>query len=87
MSRIKCFAKVRRDGCSCLCGSHCNGYDQCPFYKNEAQYRADIKLAYMQLRRLPPEAQRAIAEQYYHGRMPWVPRKTASGRHRKSGGF
>ena len=50
----------------------CVGYENCPFYKDHAQYNADLDLHYQRLRQLPQEEQRAIADKYYHGRMPWV---------------
>ncbi len=72
MKPVKCFAKRGRIRCDCLREQRCLGYDMCPFYKGEAQHRADINAAYMHLRRLPPEVQRAIADQYYRGKMPWA---------------
>ena len=72
MRASTCFAK-RGTKCKCLIVSRCPGYKRCPFYKGNVQYRADLNAAYMHLRRLPPEAQRAIADQYYAGEMPWAP--------------
>ena len=71
MRASTCFAK-RGTKCDCLIVSRCPGYKRCPFYKGNVQYRADLNSAYMYLRRLPPEAQRAIADQYYDGEMPWA---------------
>ena len=82
MRASTCFAK-RGTGCDCLCVKRCRGYKHCPFYKNGPQYRADLNAAYMHLRRLPPEAQRAIADQYYRGRMPWALPAAHSAGHKK----
>ena len=70
--KISCFAIKPKQKCAALEVRRCPGYKHCPFYKNCTQYDADIQLAYLRLRLLPPEAQRAIADQYYHGEMPWV---------------
>ena len=72
MRPTTCFAK-RGLKCDCLEVSRCVGFGKCPFYKGSTQYRADLNAAYMHLRRLSPEAQRAIADQYYAGEMPWAP--------------
>ena len=71
MGNTTCFAK-RGTKCKCLCVYRCLGYKHCPFYKGNAQYRADVQLTYLRLRSLHPAAQRAIAEQYFHGDMPWA---------------
>lgn len=75
MSQGLCFA-YRWNHCSVLytkaTKTCCIGYENCPFYKDHAQYNADLDQHYQRLRQLPLEEQRAIADQYYHGRMPWA---------------
>ena len=86
MRATTCFAK-RGTKCNCLEVSRCKGYAKCPFYKGIVEYRADLNSAYMHLRRLPPEAQRAIADQYYRGRMPWALSVTLLALHEKLSRF
>ena len=69
--KITCFAK-RGTGCDCLTVKRCPGYRNCAFYKNVAQYAADQAQANMHLRQMPLVEQKAIADQYYDGEMPWA---------------
>ena len=82
MRASTCFAK-RGTKCNCLEVSRCVSYGKCPFYKGNVQYRADLNAAYMHLRRLPPEVQHAIADQYYDGEMPWALPATPPGQREK----
>lgn len=71
MKKITCFAR-RGTECDCLEVDRCPGYKKCSFYKNVAQYAADREQANLRLRQMPLEAQKALADQYYDGEMPWA---------------
>ena len=70
MKNTTCFARRGRE-CNCLEVKYCPGYAKCSFYKNRAQYYADIEVCYARLRTLRPVAQLSIAGKYFDGKKPW----------------
>ena len=68
----KCFGLRKSSECAVTEDRVCRGnYDTCPFYKPKWKSDQDRKLALRRIADKSPERQRAIADKYYNGQMPW----------------
>ena len=65
------FAHRRNGKCVALTGEQCAGYAVCSFYKPIWKHAQDVARVNQRLNRLPIQKQRAIAEKYHNGEMPW----------------
>lgn len=71
MKDERCFAIVQKGKCAALATESCPGYGRCTFYKPVWVHERDREQANARLRALPEEEQRAIADKYHKGIMPW----------------
>ena len=67
----KCFAMRKNGACVALSVKRCLGYGKCPFYQPSWKCLCDQDKANARLRALPKDEQRAIADKYHNGNMPW----------------
>ena len=67
----RCFAHRRNGKCAALTCEQCAGYAVCSFYKPIWKQAQDVARVNQRLNRLPIQKQRAIAEKYHNGEMPW----------------
>ena len=67
----RCFAHRRNGKCVALTSEQCAGYAACPFYKPIWKHAQDVARANQRLNAPPMDEQRAIAEKYHGGEMPW----------------
>ena len=65
------FSHRRNGKCVALTSEQCAGDAACPFYKPIWKHAQDVARANQRLNALPMDEQRAIAEKYHGGEMPW----------------
>lgn len=42
MKNDRCFAEINLGSCNCLTNTHCNGHENCPFYKTATQMSREL---------------------------------------------
>jgi hypothetical protein len=59
-------------GCTAYVYARCIGAKNCKAYATKEKVRSGIEKTYARIRTLPEISQRAIADRYYAGNMPWI---------------
>lgn len=72
METYQCVFNQSLNGCKLMEGGRC--MKRCSFYLTKEQRMISIAIAFDRLRHHSRREQKAIADKYYNGKMPWQKR-------------